>query len=57
MVALVGSVGDIKVDGFPLKYIRRDTGDPSWVIGSSDCYFEAFLRKLINYFKMTLTIS
>lgn len=40
------SEGVVKVEEFPLKYIRKGHGDPYLVIGSADYYSQAFPKAL-----------
>ena len=38
--------GVLEVDGFKLQYIRRGTGMPVFVVGSSHYYSKAFSKEL-----------
>lgn len=49
--------GVIEIDGFKLNYIRRGTGKPIIVIGSSEYYSKAFSKELEENFELIFVDS
>ncbi|PHN05515.1 alpha/beta fold hydrolase [Flavilitoribacter nigricans] len=48
----IQKTGEIILDGYPLQYIRRGSGDPLLVVGSATYYSRAFSKKLEQEFEM-----